>query len=1354
MAEDRGGLQYDINVGGNFDAKIDGAISKLKKLEKQFGKFNKTLSKPSSSPSGGGGGGGSSGNAVIRRETSLLNQQAVARERGLDSLEKTVKFDKNSAKIQRDISQQFRDRKVLADALGKASAEAAREDKARLARLSKYDDSTRATQQELFNSLKAQSLEEEKKAQFAEKARRYNDVNLQAQERISARARDLKIKQAEINQLTKAGNTSQRRAAEQVGLTSAQAKQLGLNMWDAEHAARQFLFTFRRLVGILAVFTLARKFAQAIGDAVGEMKDFNAELETAQIGMAAIISSIAEVRDSTGNLLPPAEAFNAALGESGDLINQLRQDALGSISTFQELVRAYQVAVGPGLAAGLSLDQIKNVSNELAVAAKTLGIPINQLSEEIRSLLQGTATARNTRIAVLFGGAQQANEEIRRAKEVGNLYEVLTGRLEAFGAAAEESGDSFAVASSNLQDAIQNLLAIGGIEYFEQLKDTLNGLRQALVTEGPDGGLIFSEDALDIVRSVSSGLADIITTLQDVTDSQDALSGLGAAIGVLSDATVVFVRTAGPLFSGLVDGALAFLEVVQTVTSILRGLSDLLDESVFGKGLKTAAKYAASLYGFLFLSAKVSALHLSLWGSKGMLGVLKRVVTWMVLASNTQKGITIRTVATTLASDGWLAALKLINLETALISGGITIILGSLAFLLVKLGVVDSLTSAITGNIKGMESELDGAQKEADKLSASFGTSSKYSEEINSNIKETRESLSSVLADLERTAFFGALEGPLASLAKLEFDRRQEVTKTRKEADAELRVLENRNKELKASLSLEKELTEAFASQIKESGGVDLSDPSSVEGFNEAYAKTKTLQAEIASNEVEIASITESRISSVESINALYEARRRIISKAQQSQAEFNASIGVAQQEYQNILTEVASRTLSQRQQEINETKASLELQRKKLLLLEETNKRQVQQAFDLTGLTREQRIGTQEQVLQRAAVAGTVEETREYLRLREKATVEEEKSTAAIQATEDALRRLEPSPDFTSTLRDQLETFANEELSVTLSEKISEAIVGSLSDLSGVVADVFKDAIDPRTDADLRTAFGEFFLDLAGQFVEAITQQLIADLVAGALPALGSLGGQGGESTPVVTALGTQTTTIVGALQAQTAALTAQGGGAQVASSFVGPPAPASGAQDAGAKAAGTALGSFLGSAGAVLPYLLPILIPLVIGLLSQAFKKGGQVQGFADGGGIGTAGKASPFQRPANIPASDTVPAWLTPGEFVIKRDSVKKYGAGFLSAINSGVLKPSSFAGAFAMGGPVRGVQSFADGGGVRSVQTGSRSAMKPIIQPVLVADNNSLDQMVAGGRDSFTRNVNKVNYTGDPNRSGSW
>jgi len=63
------------------------------------------------------------------------------------------------------------------------------------------------------------------------------------------------------------------------------------------------------------------------------------------------------------------------------------------------------------------------------------------------------------------------------------------------------------------------------------------------------------------------------------------------------------------------------------------------------------------------------------------------------------------------------------------------------------------------------------------------------------------------------------------------------------------------------------------------------------------------------------------------------------------------------------------------------------------------------------------------------------------------------------------------------------------------------------------------------------------------------------------------------------------------------------------------------------------------------------------------------GGLFGFANGGAVG-------FANGGSVGSTDTVPAMLTPGEFVVKKSAVDKYGAGFLSSLNNGVLPMRGF------------------------------------------------------------------------------
>lgn len=77
--------------------------------------------------------------------------------------------------------------------------------------------------------------------------------------------------------------------------------------------------------------------------------------------------------------------------------------------------------------------------------------------------------------------------------------------------------------------------------------------------------------------------------------------------------------------------------------------------------------------------------------------------------------------------------------------------------------------------------------------------------------------------------------------------------------------------------------------------------------------------------------------------------------------------------------------------------------------------------------------------------------------------------------------------------------------------------------------------------------------------------------------------------------------------------------------------------------------------------------------------------------------------FYRRGGISKSDTVPAMLTPGEFVVNRQAVSRYGAGFFEAINNLSAPAQALAGR-----ALAGIQGFASGG---LVQPASRSLPRP-------------------------------------------
>lgn len=95
-----------------------------------------------------------------------------------------------------------------------------------------------------------------------------------------------------------------------------------------------------------------------------------------------------------------------------------------------------------------------------------------------------------------------------------------------------------------------------------------------------------------------------------------------------------------------------------------------------------------------------------------------------------------------------------------------------------------------------------------------------------------------------------------------------------------------------------------------------------------------------------------------------------------------------------------------------------------------------------------------------------------------------------------------------------------------------------------------------------------------------------------------------------------------------------------------------------------------------------------------------------------------------------SDSVPAMLTPGEYVVNRSAVSRFGAGFFEALNNLTLP------AQALAARVQGqIQGFAGGGLVQSLAA-SISVPMSVPRPVFAADAAPLRtvrvELAAGNR----------------------
>lgn len=238
---------------------------------------------------------------------------------------------------------------------------------------------------------------------------------------------------------------------------------------------------------------------------------FNQVIESSRLGIGALITAEADLIDKNGKLLTGTTALAAAQGLASDQLDKLRVAGIQTAATTEDLVTSFEEAVGAGLAVGLTLDQIRGFTVSIAQAASAIHLPMNQLQQETRSILQGTID-RNSRIAKAL---QLTNAEVNLAKQQGRLADLLNEKFKAFNIAGAESVKTFGALKSNIQDAFSVFAGRATQPLFTQIRDAaFKGLSQVFDFRTADIAASFRGlvSALqDLFQQIGGMLAEAIT---------------------------------------------------------------------------------------------------------------------------------------------------------------------------------------------------------------------------------------------------------------------------------------------------------------------------------------------------------------------------------------------------------------------------------------------------------------------------------------------------------------------------------------------------------------------------------------------------------------------------------------------------------------------------------------------------------------------------------------------------------------------------------------------------------------------------------------------------------------------------
>ena len=1173
---ERGGLNYEINVTGNFEERFARFEALLQKLETQAKVSGKTTVTKEATK----------GTASVKAEESA-QQKVIGTLNKKSAVEKKILQLRNRQQVA--ISKQVSNEKVLTDtverkqkaevsiqkvqlktvktsiALSKAEERIANTALKRLEiekaiKLARLQGATTPAQISQVTGLSTAALGKSSKIIAAQ------NESLKTQERL--RKQNLKIQKNQVTEgeknrrlhrdilnFAKKQRVSLQRAAKELGVSASKAKLLGIEMNKVNDFASNFLFTFRRLVGILAIFTLARRFAGLIGNAVKEMTRFNSVLEQSRIGFAALLSSAGEMVDVNGQLVTGAEEYIRALDIAEDIQTKIRLSALGTVATYEDLLGAFQSGIGPGLAAGLNLDQIEAVTIALVKAASTLGVEGAQFTEEVRSIIQGTGALRTTRLLQIPG---LSKENIRLAKEQGRLFDQIIDTLEPFNKATEDITKSWAGLQSQVRDAVSSLLASGSVEYFDTLKTAMEGFVNSLINRDKvlKDNFGLNPDAVAAVEEVSNALQAVVEDFGTLVSFDELFGSLRLNFAAIGEVLKLVSAFLVPVIVGFGRGVTLVMGMLAGILKIGRVIFKIVPKTVV-KGFKEILAFVSSIVGILLtwivLTKIYNGLLLATKTIIASIGVIQSAYLLVLEILSAVQKARIAQESILLAITTAIAGVVSI---TALVIGAIVLTVG---VILVKTGALSKLFGKINKSLDDSNSKL-GKIKD----SILGGTNAIFSQgEATKKLEASFKSLEDRLIKMQNATKSLLLTSAIRGEAKQIFtaitsglekfaNDSIELRKTIEQNEAE--ILKKEKIRNQARIKLEKELGDAQANRLfmislaqkrrlslKGHGGHGRED---FDKPPEIFQKQAKIQKEL--------NVAETSLNAtVQQSNKLQEVRQQLLQK--------NIDL---------IEEKVRQETISLNEELSGNKSINERFELRKALILEEVrNAKAVVKAFELQRLEleKQEELKLNNDVLDERSISAI----NETIRLAKEANADTE-SILALEAARDKtaernlIRRSKEEAiirTMKKDLEDMVRIVVTNDWLVAMSEGfkagIKEFIAGAeplaqgfadamqsaLEDAVDSASEAITDLIDPRVDAPAaQEVVGEILLSFADELINTILSEFLQNMLTSFL---------GLQSTEQIQ---------IAAIQANTAALgvvaTALGADEAVGS-LTGPPAP-----------------------------------------------------------------------------------------------------------------------------------------------------------------------------------------------------
>jgi hypothetical protein len=304
---------------------------------------------------------------------------------------------------------------------------------------------------------------------------------------------------------------------------------------------------------------------------IGVGINVNRTIESNTQGIAALITANTRMTTSTGQAVTNQQKFAMSQSIAAETMKKIKTAAIDTAGTFEDLIMIFQQATGQTLSMGNSMggsikeiiDNTIQLSKRMANIAGAIGMPLDRVREEVRSLLSGNASTDSLISTMLFGSPSQANQAMEKAKASGKdgVKKLLDEMLAPFDVL--EGLMTYDIQFNRMKDAYQSLAATTTKPIFDGLTKSFASVANYLTPQKIDaiangfedvgnavaaivpplvqvatylalvkGGMLVWKNALPLIESATIGIVDFA---RGTIDAETGLNKTGTAFGRLNE---------------------------------------------------------------------------------------------------------------------------------------------------------------------------------------------------------------------------------------------------------------------------------------------------------------------------------------------------------------------------------------------------------------------------------------------------------------------------------------------------------------------------------------------------------------------------------------------------------------------------------------------------------------------------------------------------------------------------------------------------------------------------------------------------------------------------------------------------